>query len=337
MMSTTRRNVLKGGGALVVGAYFIGQSQAAQFNYKLGLELRENEALPTRMLAACKKIAEETGGRMQINGFPNSALGNPVETLNQVRTGALEFLTSSFGILSTVERKAGLPTLGFIFNGYDNIWPAIDGNLGKYIKGEVEKRGELVMLDGIHDIGFRHVTSNRGFFTKPTDLKGVRIRTPPTPFLTSLFKALAASPTPLAFGDLYSALQTGTVDAQENPLDILASYKFYEVQKYCTLTGHTWDGWVPVANKRAWARLPEDIREVVARNFKEAAVQQRKDVAVQNEAVRATLETHGVKFGTPEAGVYRQALLATDFYSNWRKEIGEAGWAALEAGVGKLG
>ncbi|MEZ0212509.1 MAG: TRAP transporter substrate-binding protein [Xanthobacteraceae bacterium] len=336
-MSMTRRSVLKAGTALVAGAYFTGPSQAAEFRYRLGLELRENEPLPVRMIAACKAIAEETGGRMQITGFPNGALGSPVETLNQVRTGAIEFLTSSFGILSTVERRAGLPTLGFIFDGYDKIWPAIDGDLGKYVKGVVEKRGELFMFDSVHDIGFRHVTSNRGFFIKPESIRSLRIRTPPSPFLTSLFKALGASPTPLAFGDLYSALQTGTVDAQENPLELVASFKFYEVQKFCTLTGHTWDGWVPVANKRAWERLPEDIRDVVARNFKKAAIEQRKDVFIQHKETRKLLEAKGMTFETPEAGIYRKTLQGTDFYSSWKSQIGDEGWAAIESVVGPIG
>lgn len=335
-MSMTRRNILKASTALVVGAYFAGPSQAAEFQYRLGLELRENEPLPVRMTAACKAIAEETNGRLQITGFPNGALGSPVETLSQVRTGAIEFVTSSFGMLSTIERRAGLPTLGFIFDGYDKIWPAIDGKLGDYVKNAVEKRGELFVLEGVHDIGFRHVTSNRGFFTTPESIRGLRIRTPPSPFLTSLFKALGASPTPLAFGDLYSALQTGTVDAQENPLELVASYKFYEVQKFGTLTGHTWDGWVPVANKRAWERLPEDIRDVVARNFKNAALEQRKDVYIQHEETRQALQAQGMTFEAPEVGIFRRTLQETDFYSNWKSQIGAEGWTAVEAVVGKL-
>jgi tripartite ATP-independent transporter DctP family solute receptor len=227
--------------------------------------------------------------------------------------------------------------LGFIFDDYDKIWPAIDGDLGKYVKSVVEKRGELYMFDGVHDIGFRHVTSNRGFFSEPASLKGLRIRTPPTPFLTSLFKALGASPTPIAFSDLYSALQTGTVDAQENPLAVIVSYKFYEVQKFATLTGHTWDGWVPVANKAAWQRLPEDIRQVVVRNFRSAALAQRQDVALQNQENGKALEAQGMKLEAPEKGIYRRALDGTDFYSSWRSSIGEEGWAAVETVAGKLG
>lgn len=336
MQSLSRRQVLKAGGAAIVSTFFIGRARAAEFSYKLGLELREDEPLPKRMLEACAAIAEETHGRLQIKGFPNGALGNPIETLNQVRSGALQFLTSSYGMLSTLDRKAGMPTLGFIFENYDKVWQAIDGNLGKYVANEIGKRGELVVLDGVHDIGFRHVTSNARFFMDPKDLKGLRIRTPPTPFLTSLFSAIGASPTPIAFGDLYSALQTGTVDAQENPLAVVESYKFYEVQKFCTLTSHTWDGWVPVANRAAWNRLPEDLRDVVSRHFRDAAFKQRKDIAAHNASIQSDLNKKGLQFKTPEQGVYRGALQGTTFYSDWEKKIGADAWAVLESAVGKL-
>jgi len=335
MNRISRRNVLCAGAAMA-GAFSIRTANAADFKYKLGLELRDDEPLPKRMLEACKAIATETNGRLQIQGFPNGQLGNAQETLSQVRSGSLEFLTSSFGLLSGVVPTAGIPTLGFIFDGYEKLWPAIDGELGQFIARDIEKRGELVVLKGVHDIGFRHITSARRFMTDPKDLKGFKIRTPPTPFLTSLFSALGASPTPIPFGDLYTSLQTGTVDGQENPLTVIDSFKFYEVQKYCTLTSHTWDGWVPVANRRAWERLPEDIRQVVSRHFLNAAILQRKDIAAQSATVRANLEKKGMQFQAPTPGVYQSTLRNTNFYPQWKTRIGAEGWAALERAVGKL-
>jgi TRAP-type C4-dicarboxylate transport system substrate-binding protein len=171
---------------------------------------------------------------------------------------------------------------------------------------------------------------------EPKDLKGFKIRTPPTPFLTSLFSALGAAPTPIPFGDLYTSLQTGTVDGQENPLTVIDSFKFYEVQKFCTLTSHTWDGWVPVANRRAWERLPEDIRDVVARNFVKAAAAQRKDIAAQAAAVRTALESKGMQFQVPAPGAFQNALKSTDFYARWKSRIGADAWAVLERATGRL-
>lgn len=336
MQTISRRRVLAAGLAAGTGAFMLRGANAADFNFKLGLELREEEALPKRMLEACRAIATETKGRVQIQGFPNGQLGNAQETLAQVRSGALDFLTSSYGMLSSITPVAGMPTLGFVFDTYDKVWQAVDGELGTYIGKEVEKRGEIVVLNGVQDIGFRHVTSNKKFMMEPKDLKGFKIRTPPSPFLTSLFAALGAAPTPIAFGDLYTSLQTGTVDGQENPLTVVDSFKFYEVQKFCTLTSHTWDGWVPIANRTIWDRLPEDLRQVVSKHFANAATLQRKDIAAQSVGVRSTLEKKGMQFQSPAAGTYRDALRSTNFYAQWKAKVGTEGWAVLERAVGKL-
>ncbi len=170
----------------------------------------------------------------------------------------------------------------------------------------------------------------------PKDMKGFKIRTPQSPYLVSLFAALGASPTPLPFPDLYSALQTGLVDGQDNPLDLVASFKFYEVQKYCTITNHSWDAWVPVANRRAWERLPEDLRNTVSRNFNKAAELQRKDSDLQHAAVQTELVKKGMQFHTPAPGLFRDALRRTDFYPQWKAKLGDEAWAALERSVGKL-
>lgn len=335
MIDTTRRRLCAASACLPVAALFGRPAKAAEFSYKLGLELRDDQPLPRRMTEACKAILAETGGRMEIRPFPNAQLGSSQEMLTQVRQGALEMVTTSFGLLSSVIPVAGLPTLGFVFDGYDKIWPAIDGDLGTFIAGEIQKRGELLVIAPCLDLGFRQLTSNKRPILDPKDLKGFRVRTPQTPFLTTLWSALGAAPTPLPFADLYTALQTGLVDGQENPLTLVDSFKFYEVQKYCTLTKHTWDGWLPVANARAWERLPQDIRTVVTQNFKKAALLQRKDVEAQNAAVQTSLASKGMQFH-PATRAFRDALRTTDFYPQWKAKLGEPAWAALERSIGKL-
>jgi len=331
----TRRRLCAATVLLPAAAAFAPRARAAEFSYKLGLELRDDQPLPRRMTEACKAILAESGGRLEIRPFPNAQLGSSQEMLTQVRQGSLEMVTTSFGLLSSVIPTAGLPTLGFIFDGYDKIWSAIDGDLGNFIGAEIRKRGELQVIAPVLDLGFRQLTSNKRPILEPKDLKGFRVRTPQTPFLTSLWSALGAAPTPLPFPDLYTALQTGLVDGQENPLTLVESFRFYEVQKYCTLTRHTWDGWLPVANTRAWERLPADLRSIVSSNFRKAALLQRKDVEAQNAAVQTALAAKGMQF-YPASTAFRDALRATDFYSQWKAKLGDAAWAALERNVGKL-
>ena len=122
-------------------------ARAAEFSYKLGLELRDDQPLPRRMTEACKAILAESGGRLEIRPFPNAQLGSSQETLTQVRQGSLEMVTTSFGLLSSVIPTAGLPTLGFIFDSYDKIWSAIDGDLGNFTVIGPSGSGKTVVMN----------------------------------------------------------------------------------------------------------------------------------------------------------------------------------------------
>ena len=130
----------------------------------------------------------------------------------------------------------------------------MDGDLGAYIRGEIAK-ANLVAMDKIWDNGFRQTTSSSKPINHPDDLKGFKIRVPVSPLWTSMFKAFDAAPASINFSEVYSALQTKIVEGQENPLAIISTAKLYEVQKYCSLTNHMWDGFWFLANRRAWERL----------------------------------------------------------------------------------
>ena len=161
----------------------------------------------------------------------------------------------------------------------------------------------------IWDNGFRQITSSTREIKTPEDLKNFKIRVPPAPILTSLFKALDAGPSPINFNELYSSLQTKVVDGQENPLPIIATTRLYEVQKSCSLTGHVWDGYWILGNKRAWERLPQDVRDVVTRELDRSAVDERADIAKLSESLRQELSARashssrsiGLRSGKPLA------------------------------------
>src|SRR6202023_101996 len=127
-------------------------------------------------------------------------------------------------------------------------------------------------MDKIWDNGFRQITTSTKPIVTPADLQGMKIRVPVSALWTSLFKSLGASPTGINFAEVYSALQTKLVDGQENPLAIIYAAKLYEVQKYCSLTNHMWDGWWFLANKAAWDKVPATIQEIVAKRINEAAL-----------------------------------------------------------------
>ncbi len=146
----------------------------------------------------------------------------------------------------------------------------------------------------LYDNGFRQITSSTRPINVPADLKGFKIRVPPSPILTSLFKSLDAGPAPINFNEVYSALQTKVVEGQENPLPIIYTTRLYEVQKYCSMTGHTWDGYWILANRRAWEKLPEDLRAVVTREVDRSAMDQREDIAKLSVSLRDDLTAKGL-------------------------------------------
>jgi tripartite ATP-independent transporter DctP family solute receptor len=187
------------------------------------------------------------------------------------------------------------------------------------------------------DNGFRQITTSSKPIAKPTDLAGVHIRVPPSPLSTSLFKAFGAAPQSISFGEVYTALQTKLVDGQENPLPLVDSGKFYEVQKYVSLTNHMWDGLWVLSNGAYWKRLPQPVKDIVSKRFREAALAERADLMKLNDSLRAKLTTAGMTFVEPDRKAFRDALAATPFYKEWKEKFGAEAWGTLERYTGKLG
>jgi tripartite ATP-independent transporter DctP family solute receptor len=280
-------------------------------------------------------IKSETGGRFVLEVFPNSQLGSDTDTLSQLRSGGVEFFTLSGLILSTLVPAASINGIGFAFPDYPTVWKAMDGDLGAYVRQQIAK-ANLVAMERIWDNGFRQTTTSTKPVVTPADLDGMKLRVPPSPLWTSMFKALGAAPTSINFNEVYSALQTRIVDGQENPLAVIATAKLYEVQKYCSLTNHMWDGFWFLANRRAWEAVPEDMRAIVAKNINAAALKEREDVAKLNAGLQQDLAGKGLVFNPTAAAPFRDKLRQAGFYAEWKGKYGDAAWALLEKSVGTL-
>ena len=151
-----------------------------------------------------------------------------------------------------------------------------------------------------------------------------------------MFKGLGASPTSLQFSEVYSSLQTKIVDAQENPLPIIQVAKLYEVQKFCSLTNHIWDGYWFIANGRTWERLPADLKAIVSAAINDAGMGQRDDIKKLNESVVGDLQSKGLAINRPAAETFRAKLREAGFYGEWKGRFGDEAWGLLEKSVGKL-
>jgi tripartite ATP-independent transporter DctP family solute receptor len=225
--------------------------------------------------------------------------------------------------------------MGFAFADYDTVWKAMDGDLGAYIRAQIAK-ANLTAMEKIWDNGFRQTTTSTKPVAMPDDFRGMKLRVPPSPLWTSMFKAFDASPASINFNEVYSALQTKIVDGQENPLAIIATAKLYEVQKYCSLTNHMWDGFWFLANQRAWQSLPDDVRTIVAKHINAACLKERDDVAKLNASLQQDLTAKGLVFNRPDPAPFRSKLRAAGFYTEWKSKYGEEAWSLLEKSAGKL-
>jgi tripartite ATP-independent transporter DctP family solute receptor len=336
-MTITRRQLMAtAAGAAVLAVTPARRAFAApEFRYKYANNLPPTHPMNVRANEAAKNIARDTNGRFELAVFPSSQLGSDTDTLSQLRSGAVEFFTLSGLILSTLVPAASISGVGFAFPDYDVVWKAMDGELGAYIRTEIEGKG-LVVMEKIWDNGFRQVTTSTRPIVEPGDFRDLKIRVPVSPLWTSMFKALGAAPASINFNETYSALQTKVVDAEENPLAIIQTAKLYEVQKYCSLTNHMWDGFWFLANRRAWEKLPADVRTVVARHINAAGMAERADVYALNTQLQAQLATQGLAFNTPTPGPIRDALRKAGFYQEWKGKYGDQAWGVFERAVGKL-
>jgi TRAP-type C4-dicarboxylate transport system substrate-binding protein len=156
------------------------------------------------------------------------------------------------------------------------------------------------------------------------------------PLFISLFQHLGASPTPINFGEVYSALQTGLVDGQENPLILIDTAKLYEVQKYCSMTNHIWVGLHISFNTAAWKRLPPDLQELAYKRFSEAALTERADWQVMDKTEIDKMTKAGLVFNTPDIKPFQETLRKSGFYPDVKKQMGDQAWGLLEKYVGPL-
>jgi tripartite ATP-independent transporter DctP family solute receptor len=310
------------------------QSKAPEFKFKLGTDLPVTHSVNVRLKEAIAAIHGETGGRVAIELFPNNQLGSDSDMMSQLRSGALELATFPGTVMSTLIPTTALTGAGFLFSDYDKVWAAMDGPVGNYIRAAIEKTN-LVPFNTVWDNGFRQITTSTRPIRTPEDLKNFKIRVPVVPLWVNMFRSLGAAPVSLPLSEAYQALQTKVADGQENPLALIDTAKFFEVQKYCSLTNHSWDGFWFVANKPLWQSLPNDIKQVMSRHINAAARRQRDDIARANVDLQKQLESKGLVFNTVDTTAFRKTLQAGGFYAQVKDRFGPEAWSLLQPYVGQ--
>ena len=310
-------------------------ARAAEFTYKIATNLPPDHPSNVRLNEAAVRVLKATDGRLQLTVFPSSQLGTDTDTLSQLRVGAVEMFQLSGVILSTLLPVGAITGIGFAFPTYKQVWEAMDGELGAYLRGQISKVG-LFAFEKIFDNGYRQISTSAKPINTVDDLKGVKLRVPPSPLWTTMFEALGAAPATVNFSEVYSALQTKIVDGQENPLTLLVIAKLYEVQKYVAMTNHMWDGFWILGNGAAMKALPPNIRDILDENINQSAMDQRADLVKLDVTAANTLKANGMTFTAPKPDDFRALLGKKGWYADWKKRMGPEAWGILEKYSGTL-
>jgi len=217
MATFTRREFAVRTGAGMVGlALGLPRARAAEFVYKYSNNLPVSHPMNIRAAEMAEAVKRDSGGRLEIQVFPSNQLGSDTDVLSQLRAGAVQFQTLAPLILANLVPVASINGVGFAWKSYREVWPAMDGELGAFVRAQVAKV-KLHVFDRIWDNGFRQITSSTRPILTPADLKGFKIRVPVSPMWTSLFNALGASPVGINFSETYAALQTASPRARRTP------------------------------------------------------------------------------------------------------------------------
>jgi tripartite ATP-independent transporter DctP family solute receptor len=237
-------------------------------------------------------LQKKTGGKLTMSVHSGGALGNDGAILDGVRIGSIDMALTGNPFFTQFAPRLNVMDLPFLFRDAAHAHKVMDGPIGQELLKDLERHGMKGLA--FWEIGFRHITNSKRPITSPADLKGIKIRTTPNKAHIEAFKLWGASPTPMAFTELYLALQTGTVDAQENPVNNIFANKMYEVQKHMSMTGHAYTASIMVASLEKFNALPADQQKALMEAAREGAMHQRMLNASQEGNALAKIKAAGV-------------------------------------------
>lgn len=252
-----------------------------------------------------EKVEERSKGEIRVDLFPAMQLGGATENVDQVRSGTIFAVFTSIAYFTRTVPEYEAVSLPFLFDSREQAFKVMDGKVSEIFDSKMADLGFVNL--GYGELGFRHVTNNLRPITSVDDFRGMRIRLQPNEVHLQTFRALGANPQSMDVSELYSALQQGVLDGQENPYNIIASRRFNEVQKHLSDSGHFYDFINAVANKRRYDRLSDAHRQIVDEAMQEAMVWQRETAAAEENEWREQLIAAGMEF-TPISAELRAEL-----------------------------
>lgn len=277
---------------------------------KIVLKLGHGTSTTSLYHAGAEKFKEvlekNSNGQFEVQLFSDGKLGHDRDLVEGMKLGTIQMGMIGVEPLTNVAPKLKAINLPFIFTERATAYKILDGEIGQEMVADLpQKQGNRVL--GYFENGFRNITNSKHEVLTPKDLAGLKIRTPQSPVSLAIFKALGANPTPMSFGELYTALEQGTVDGQENPLALIYTAKLYEVQKYVSLTGHIYSPMVLVISEKTWSKLTPEQQKMIQEAADEAKKYERDLSAQQENDLIKKLEEKGVKISRPDVAPFVEA------------------------------
>ncbi|WP_010632917.1 TRAP transporter substrate-binding protein [Sporolactobacillus vineae] len=253
-----------------------------------------------------KMIEKDSKGKIKVKIYPNGQLGAEDAEIQGVQTGSIDMTEvaadSSLAQVVPVMNVFGIP---YLMNTRSQVYHVLDGGIGSSLLKEVDKH-QLIGL-GFSEVGFRNITNSKHPIKTPADMKGLKIRIQPAPVWNAFMKELGAVPTSISFTELYSSLQQGVVDGQENPIATINAMKFYEVNKYLSLTKHSYTANVVLMSPATWKKLSPDQQKLVKADVQKAYAEQRDYLAKTEQQTLNNLKAKGIIITNPDIAAFKAA------------------------------
>lgn len=260
---------------------------------KFATQNPKGHPIVTGMEKFAEVVSAKSGGKIKINLFPAGVLGGDAQNVSALQGGTLELVSLNAGILASQAKEFAIFDFPFMFANSKEADAVVDGPFGKMMLGKLEEKG----IHGLTywELGFRNITNSRRPLQKVDDIAGLKLRVIPNAINVDWVNALGANPTPLAFPEVYAALEQKAIDGQENPLTVIAANKFYEVQKYLTITNHQYNPQVVIFSKKLWDTLSPAEKKVFEEAAAESTVAERKAAREQSDQALDTLKKAGMQ------------------------------------------
>ena len=294
-------------------------------NIKVGIGLSADHPQGQSVTRFAELVEQRSGGKIKVRLYAGGSIGNDVTMISALQGGTQEMTIPDTSTLVGISglRDFGLINLPFLFNKSEEADALLDGPFGQKLLAKLPERG-LIGL-GYWENGFRQVTNSRRPVTKAEDLAGLKLRVIQNPLFIETFSAIGASPQPMPFPEVYTALEQRVVDGQENPLATILASKFYEVQKNAVLSNHIYSVWAVLMSKRFWDRLTPDEQKIITEAAKEATDFERKTIRAFEAKALDELKANGMQVTTlPEAEIAKLRDKTKPVWTKFTKDFGEA-------------